>query len=263
MPQTPTDIKRDLDQVETDATFFRQRQDVNSKTRYTRWDGQHEDGRKHEANLGVTPFPFEGAFDTRVRLSDRITKGEVRTLKGSFKRSKLRVKGTEIDDWGTASKTTTVLDWMVNSKMSPRAPLEVGLCAEWRQEKGAYAMRVDWHQETGVETDEILLSEIVDVANDQESPEEALLAQDLLALLPDGGLDEEAAEILRQFNDVLTEKQALKAVKSLREDGIAAYDAPYFRLNQPRLTALRIYRDVYVPSYVDDIQRSRWIAERK
>jgi hypothetical protein len=263
MAVSPKDIKRDLDQVESDGTFFRQRQDVNSKVRYSRWDGQAEDGRKHEKNLGAAPFPFEGASDARVRLSDIITREETALLKSSFKGSKLRVRGTEMNDWATATRTTQVLDWMVDSQMSPRAQLEMGLCSEWRQEKGAYAMRIDWHQETGMETDEILLSEIVDVANNPEEPQFAALAQELLALMQDEALDEESAQILRQFNDSLTEKQALKAVKELREDGIAEYDTPYLRVNQPRWTALRIYRDIYFPTYVDDIQRSRWVAERK
>jgi len=256
MPLSPKDIKSDLDQVETDATFYRKRQDINSKVRYSRWDGQAEDGRKHEANIGQNPFPFEGASDARVRFSEIITNAETRILKTAFKRSKLRVKGTEVTDWGQANVSTTVLDWMVNSQMR-RAYMEAGLCAEWRQEKGAYAMRIDWHQETGLETDEITMLEIEQLA--MESPEVA----ELQMLIMDGGLDEEAAQILVQFNDSLTEKQAQKAVKSLREDGIATFDVPYFRVNRPRWTALRIYRDVYFPTYVDDIQKSPWVAERK
>ena len=257
MPLTPKDIKEDLDQVETDATFFRQRQDVNSKVRYARWDGQAEDGRKHEANLGVAPFPFEGASDARVRLSEIITNAETRTLRNAAKRSKLRIKGTEISDWGQASKSTTLLDWMVNSKMSPNFQKEIGLCSEWRQEKGSYGARIDWQQETAMETNTINVDMIMQDA--QQLPE----AAQLLALIEDGNLDEEAATLLEQFNPVLTSEQAKKAIQDLRENGIAEFDVPYFRINQPRVTALRVYRDVYFPTYVDDIQRSPWVAERK
>jgi hypothetical protein len=260
---SPDDIKRDLDQVEADGTFFRQRQDVNSKVRYARWDGQHEDGKKHEANIGNQPFPFEGASDVRVRLSESITNREVRQLKNAFKRSKLRVKGTEQKDWSTASKSTTILDWMVNSQMSPSAQREIELAAQWRQEKGAYMMRIDWHQETALEQDEILMDEINQIALDPQNPELAQVVAELRELILDGGLDEEAASILVQFNDSLDDSQALKAVKDLRETGLASFDVPYFRINRPRWTALRVYRDIYFPTYVDDIQRSRWVAERK
>jgi hypothetical protein len=257
MALSPSDIKRDLDQVESDATFFRQRQDVNSKVRYARWDGQSEDGRKKEKNIGQTPFPFEGASDSRVRISEIITNAETRILRNAFRRSKLKIKGTEISDWSKASKSTILLDWMTKSQMSPRFEQEIGLCSEWRQEKGSYGARIDWHQESGMETDTITIQEI------QEASMEIPEAQELLDLIADGNLDAEAGQLLAQFNDSLTEKQAQKAVKSLREDGIAVYDVPYFRVNQPRLTALRIYRDMYFPTYVDDIQRSPWVAERK
>ena len=254
---TPTDIKADLDQVEADGTFLRQRQDINSRVRYARWDGQTEDGKKHEAYIGSEPFPFEGASDTRVRMAETIINEEVRICKNAFKRSKLKVKGTEVSDWGQASKSTTALDWMINTQMSPNAQKEAGLCAEWRQEKGSYLMRIDWHQEAGLEQDDITLMEIQEAAT--EIPE----ARQLLGLIADGGLDEEAAQLLAQFNDQLTEKTALNAVKDLREDGIATYDVPYFRINRPRWTALRVYRDVFFPTYTDDIQRTPWIAERQ
>jgi len=258
MPLTPREIKEDLDQVESDATFFRQRQDVNSKVRYSRWDGQAEDGRKHESNIGTQPFPFEGASDARVRLSEIITNAETRILKNSAKNSKLRIKGTEISDWGQASKSTTLLDWMINNKMSPNYQKEIGLCAEYRQEKGSYLARIDWQQESALETKSISLEELAQMA--QEGLPEA---EQLILLIQDGNLDEEAAEILERFNAELTSSQAQKAVSDLRTDGIATFDVPYFRVNQPRITALRVYRDVYFPTYVDDIQRSPWVAQRQ
>jgi hypothetical protein len=257
MPILPKDIKADLDQVEADATFYRKRQDINSKVRYARWDGQSEDGRKHESNIGQQPFPFEGASDARVRLSEIITNAETRILKNAARRSKLKVKGTEISDWGQASKSTTLLDWMLNSQMSPRYELELGLCAEWRQEKGAYVSRIDWHQETGIETDQITLEELAQLA--AEAPE----VEQLILLIQDGNLDEEAAGILGRIKESLSPNQSLRAIKDLREEGIATFDVPYFRLDRPRITALRVYRDVYFPTYVDDIQNSPWIAERK
>ena len=256
MALTPSDIKRDLDQVEADGTPFRQRQDVNSKVRYARWDGQSEDGKKHERNTGTQPFPFEGASDTRVRLAESIINNQVRQLKNSAKRSKLKVKGTEISDWEQASKSTVLLDWMINSQMSPYAQRETELAAQYRQEKGGYAMKIDWHQETGTETDELIMDELAQLALEDHE------AAELQALILDGGLDDEAAQLLASINEQLTEKQALKAVRELRENGIATYDVPYLRINRPRWTALRIYRDFYFPTYVDDIQRSPWCAER-
>ena len=254
---TPSEIKRDLDQVEADGTHFRQRQDVNSKVRYSRWDGQSEDGKKHEANVGVSPFPWEGASDIRVRLAETVINDEVRILKNASKGSKLKVTGTEQKDWSQASKSTTLLRWMVDSQMSPQAGRETELAAQWRQEKGGYVTRVGWQQEMGEETDSIDFQEIAEAA--VEMPE----AAELHALIIDGGLDEEAAQILVQFKPTLTEKEALKAVKSLREDGIAEFEVPYLKVNRPQWTALRVYRDVYFPTYVDDLQRSPWIAERK
>ncbi len=257
MAMTPALIKTELDHVESDGTFYRQRQDVNSKVRYTRWDGQSEDGKKHEKNIGVKPFPFEGATDTRVRMAEDIINKEVRLMMTAWKNAKLKTAGKEITDGEKATKSTTLLNWMVKTQMSPNSQDETKLEAEYRQQNGNYLTRIEWKQEWGTEQDEITVQEMQELA--LEIPEVA----ELLELIFDGGLDEEAAQILGQIRPELTDKKARKVIKELRENGIATFDVPYLRVNRPEWTALRSYRDVYYPTYVDDIQRSPWIAERK
>ena len=42
------------------------------KARYTRWDGQAADGRKHRETLGEEALPWEGAMDARIPLVDEV-----------------------------------------------------------------------------------------------------------------------------------------------------------------------------------------------
>ena len=50
--------------------------------RYTRWEGQTDDGRKHSEHLpdGDEAFPWEGASDTRIPLADQIINDSVDVL---------------------------------------------------------------------------------------------------------------------------------------------------------------------------------------
>lgn len=255
-------FKEEIEEVAAGASFFRDRQEVNDEIRYARWVGQSKDGRKWQSNLSKEPFPFDGASDIRVRECDIIVNSEVRTGMNAFRRSKLRVKGTEQSDWKDASHGTLLLDWMINTQMKPDITKEAKLVLDYRQHAGASILRIDWHQETAMELEEFTREELDAAAEQSETEEEAIEIANLVSLIDDGGLDEEAAEALVAFDERIDPSDAQKAVRDLREAGTAFIPMPYFRVNRPRWSARRLFRDVFMPLNTTTTQKARWIGDR-
>jgi len=264
------DLINELEESVHDSTFFLDRQIINDNVRYARWAGQTTDGRKwsnRRTGLSLNgisvegsisnnkPFPWEGASDARVRLAETIINEEVSKLMIAFDRSKKRVAGTEQTDWQSAGQVGLLLDWMVKNQMHESRD-EMQLATEHRQGAGACLMRVWWHQETDTEQKEITLEEIQTLATEIPQLEE------FIALIMDGGLDDEATEMLMSMAPDIEKKDAKKAVKDLRETGVAEYPVSYLKVNRPRWSARRIFRDVFFPNETESIDSARWIADK-
>jgi hypothetical protein len=265
-----TDFINEIEDSASDSTFYLDRQIINDNVRFARWSGQSTDGRKwSNRRVGLSlngistegaisnnkPFPWEGASDSRVRLSETITNEEVRKMMIAFDRSKRRVAGTEQTDWQSAGQVGLLVDWMVKTQML-EAREEMRMASELRQGNGACLMRVWWHQEHDTDQKEVTLEELSVIA--QEIP----AIDELIALVMDGGLDDEAAEMLISFAPEIELKDAKRAVKDLRETGRAEYPIAYLKVNRPRWSARKIYRDVFFPTNTETIDSARWIADR-
>jgi len=110
--------------------------------------------------------------------------------------------------------------------------------------------------------EDVVLQELIDAANESEDIGQVTLVSDFIELLKDGNLDDEAAEVLIQLVPEIESKDASKVIESIRETGVGSYPVSYVRINQPRWSARRLFRDVFMPVNTETIESARWIADR-
>ena len=65
-------LQSELTDILEDAGRNLRRRDDYDDVRYARWEGQSDDGRKHEEFIGRRPIPWEGSSDVHLRLADRL-----------------------------------------------------------------------------------------------------------------------------------------------------------------------------------------------
>jgi hypothetical protein len=236
-----------------------ERRDNAADVRYSRWEGQSADGRKHRDALdGEAAFPFEGASDARIRLADMIVNEHVLVLTASAMRAVPRVRGLDLSNEALGHKLTTLMRWIIRNKWGARYLREVTRLAQYQEgdsPAGAVA-GVWWEQETALEMQSLNLEQLAAllVQTYGLSPEQV---QALYAQLQDPTLDDATAEALRQAVPTLSEGRSKKVVKALREENQAEFPAPYLRRDEPVLTAYRLFEDFFMPTNTGDLQRVR------
>lgn len=250
--------------------------------RLARWDGQSEDGKKHAMDQpdGAEVFPWEGASDVRVYLADAAINESAAMLYMAFWNAVLKIApGTE-QDFGDAATATEYLDWMVHFQLHRQLDVEVELSANFWTSLGATGLHVTWEREvcrrlTTVKMDDLMqLGQMAQQQAGQLSPQDQQLAE-VVQMLPEliaaPEAEDEAVKAIQFIYDeyarrnlpedllesdvlLLSDKRARAAVKSLRMDGTADIPMPYLSKNQPRISALKPYRDLILPVEAGSIE---------
>jgi hypothetical protein len=230
-------------------------------TRFCRWAGQADDGRKHQQNMpeGKQAFPWDGAADTRVSLVDHVTNGLVDMLTTGFWRSTLKVNGTGHEDAANAAVYQKVMDWLVNTKLQHELTREVELGAQIAWTYGWTAYHITWQQETQLQYERLNTMQIAQAA--QSAAPDSLLAQ-LPALILDPAMEEPLAELLGQQYVALKPAAARRAVRELRENGETKFPVPRIIRNQPCVAALVPFEELCIPPETITLQKARVIFRR-
>lgn len=256
--------------------------------RLARWDGQSEDGKKHAVDQpdGEDVFPWEGASDVRCYLADAATNETVSVLYMAFWSAVLKISpGTE-NDFSDSATATEFLDWMVHFQLHRQLDVEVELSAQFMQGIGATGLHVTWEREVGRKIVTVRLQDLMGMAQmagqanpqalQQLPPEQQQLLAVLGALpglIADPEVEGEAVKAIQYIYDeyarrnlpddlqesdvlLLSDKRARAAVRALRKDEPAEIPMPYLCKNQPRITALKPYRDMVLPVEVGAIEDS-------
>lgn len=257
-------------------------------TRLARWDGQSEDGKKHAADQpdGDEVFPWEGASDVRNYLADSAINEQVALCYMAFWNAILKITGATPDDVSDSAAASEYLDWMVHFQLLKQLDNEVELSAQFMHSIGATALHVTWEREVGrklqpVKMEDLLaMGQAVDQAIQQagrQAPPELLQLSAVLQALPqmltDKTMEGEAVKAVKYLYGeyvhknlpadiqeteilLLSDKRAKQCVKGLREDGECEFPMPYLSKNQPKITALKPYRDIVLPVEVGAIESS-------
>lgn len=227
--------------------------------RLMKWSGQSTDGRKRRAVLNKEPFPWEGAFDSRVPTVDNIINYLVSVLMVAFDRAVLRCQPAEAGDTATAAKIQKVLEYyrqLIRRSLREEAELllQNGLTY------GAAAWEVRWERRLATTRAFVSMDDIGAMA--AAAPAGSPLAA-LAQVILDPALEAVAAELLLEaLPDLNNKKGAKLAVQALRAEGVAEYRRAFVAVNAPTVRALRFGRDVFVPPETTDWQRSRVVFVR-
>jgi hypothetical protein len=234
----------------------------NDDIRLSRWAGQTSDGKKHSESRmeGDSAFPFEGASDVRCRLVDRTINDIVAMLMTTFDRCKVKVKGTEYNDYDFAGSANVLMDWLTQSKLRQELRSEAELLAQYTQQYGWSAMHIMWEQESALRYQTIRIDEIAQLSQQAEQSGSSL--KDLANAIQNPEQEQYAIDLITQYLTDVEPKAVKKAVRDLRETGKAEIPETYISKNLPSVVALKPFDEISFPPETIDIQDARVIFRR-
>jgi hypothetical protein len=246
----------------------------NENIRFTKWPGQHPDGKKHDTS-STAAFPFDGASDTRIPLADSIINENVAICATTFWRAAVRSKigGTEASNYAVK-----LADYFINTLLFDSIYREVELSEQYRQTIGWVALHPTWNREVFLYNREVKMQDLVGIAQaaaqgDPNSP---------FAMLPewiqDPTMDGQSVEVLVKIYEIyaqskveqivqvevppLSPAKLKSALKELRENQSTILPLPYVSKNQPEIIALKPWDEIFLPSSCTDVQRAPRIYRR-
>ena len=248
----------------------------NEDTRFARWNNQHADGKKHNTENDEA-FPWDGASDSQVFLADSVINYNVAIKVTAFKRSVALAKGVEPSDMEAAAYRTKLLEWLTGTKLKAELQEAVELAAQFQDTYGVFVLHPTWEREVKLKHDKITLEKMAGLA--QQNPESPLGM--LTQLIANEDTEDQAVALVQEFGRQIAQtaaKQALgddeselfenykvkpktarRFVRELREGKTSSLPIPYICKNQPRLTTLKLWEEVFIPPYVTDIQEAPYV----
>ncbi len=250
---------------DTSCAGLWRRRNTYDVVRWAYWENQSDDGRKH-AVAGTQPFPFEGASDARIRVADMIINEQVKLMLGAARKSRISISGMEGTDEAFAQRMMTVLQYLIRNELKGSYRIELEKAAQFMltDTPACAVMAINWLTETGLKrtpvTMDTLSSELVRIIPDA-TPENL---EDFQMMIQNPLEAEKAAQALALMYPVMTESMAKQVVDDLREKGVGHFPEPYVKADGPRMSALRLFDDVFIHFNTPyDLQRARIIVRRE
>ncbi len=191
-------LAQTFEETESDLTMYRQLMAKSANTRFCKWVGQTDSGRKE----GDEAYPWEGASDIRFPLIDDHINTNVATLVEAERRANLVGVPTEGSDIERAGLVANFMRWLIRGKMTELSK-EVELAANFWEEKGGWIAGVFWDRQIKKWQEKIQLLDIAKLLPEQGVAPEAI--QDPL-------FEEQFREILLVNYPDSTEKEITKAI---------------------------------------------------
>lgn len=224
--------------------------------RMCRWEGQSDDGRKHEDSMGYEPFPFEGASDVRNRLIDNTINQLVILLMTSWSRAHIKVSGIEANDGEVASAAQTLMQWIVENKMRTELTREAELWVQYTYQFGWSCVHVGWDRRISKRKEIIKMEDLAAAAQSGQG----LMAQAMQMIKADPNSDL-GIMVIKQALSV-DDKEAKQICKNLNEQGWSEYEQPFLSRNLPVVATLKPFDEIAFPPETVDIQDARVIFRR-
>ena len=233
--------------------------------RLARWPGQTDDGKKHSYARpnGDPAFPFEGASDVRIRLVDRLIRDQKALLMHSFKACTLKVGGTEINDTMSAASATTLMRWLIDTKMKLELQKEAELHADYMLHYGWSVVQIGWEREIGKRITPITMQQLQQTGAQMKAMTGDERGETIVEAIMDPNKEDYAVQIITDMMPDVEQQDAVKLVRDLRENGEGSITQPFIAKNLPSITALKPYDEVCFPPETSDLQKARVIFRRQ
>jgi hypothetical protein len=229
-------------------------------TRYCRWNGQTNDGRKYSKYTGAEVFPWEGASDMRPFFVDDLVNDDIDVMRMADKNCHMQTVPVNSAFQQMATSQTAVIDYVVRAQMAGELEREKELLAQWRQHYGSSVMGVDWYMDFDSEVVTITMQDLQALA--QQIPELGAMLEYMIDNRQQLSRTDiqNAIQFFQQLFPQVTNPMA--ALQSLMTTGQFQYDSPYTKESRPCVTALRSFQDVFFLRGAYDLQLLPWIVRR-
>lgn len=244
-------------------------------TRFCRWPNQNTDGKKHDIpnNAKGAAIPFDGASDVRPFVVDDIINERSAMKTTAFWHARMQPGAAREAESAYALALLEHLIWRV---MYYDLTREVELSAQYEEHYGWMVLAPRWRRELGMKKKTVALAEIqaaaqaaqqqVAAAQQQgvEYDPQLLSIAELPTLIADPTQQDAAVDMLLEYyqksiiNTVPEDmrervpmpkrKTVAKAVQELRAKGTASVPVPYLAKDQPEVTALKPWDEVFIPA---------------
>jgi hypothetical protein len=209
------------------------------------WDGKSDDLRKNGANA----FPWQGASDQEVNVVGERIDMYVALFDQALSRSHIKAFPTSMAAMPKAAVVSGFLKWM-RSTYIPDFKRQMELGGNYLMEKGIMVSYVGWNREKRTYLQSVSLEQIA-----QASP-------DLAEMILSEQDDEMLIDMLQQSFPDLSVKRAKKAIKDLRNMGVAEIPLSRQTVDCPVVYACAPDGEVMFPSYISDPQRAPYMFWR-
>lgn len=209
------------------------------------WPGKSDDLRKNGANA----FPWQGASDMEVNVIGERISAYVALFDQALERSHIKAFPTSMAAMPRAGVVSGFLKWMRESYI-PDFKNQMELGANYLLEKGIMISYVGWKREKRTFLQTVSLEEI------------AQLSPDLAEMIVSGNDDDTVLSMIQQAFPAVSKKRGMKAIKELRQKGIAELPMPRTSVDCPVVYSCAPDGEVIFPPYVSDPQRSPYVFWR-
>lgn len=254
------EVKEQFLQSTSDAGAY---QSVASKlddTRYERWDGQTEDGRKWSKYMGEEAFPWDGASDVRTFHTEDIILDDIDIMMMASRNAHAQTLPANSSYQQAATAQTAVIDFVTRNWLAIEMPRETEFLANWRQHYGAAVMAVEWRMDMDSEVVTVGIQDLMQLAS--QVPQLGAMLQyysDNQGQLSQADQQAGMSLFAQLFPQV---KNPGAALQSLFSQGSFQYDNPYIKESRPSVTALRVFQDIFFLKGAYDLQILPWIVRR-
>ena len=265
-----SEFKTEIMKLATDTTKdIVNRREVAQEVRFCLWDGQSDDGKKHEDNLpeGKTVFPWEGASDLRIRVADFVVNFRSLVLVNAARRAQISAKGMDALDGPLAHYAMKLLNWVVKNHFGAAWRRELMKLAQYQEgdSPGCAVMRVWWRQEESLElvtiTREDFARAVIELVGAQNLDQQKLA--ELADVMNNPEREDEAVALMIGLIQVIDAPRAREIVRAFRDNEPAKFPRSYLRQNMPVVFAQRCFEDTWFPANTRDYQRARLHVDRE
>ena len=246
------ELNTELSRAFADSGFYGRIQDAD-EVRYSTWNGQTADGRKHTKAVGAQVHPWEGASDARVYLADEYCSWYTALLQGADARSAMNASPVEFTDSAAAAAVQAYMSWLLDSRIAAKWKAELELIQQYAATYGWAGCHVKWNRSYSNKPLVITLESLGQFLGVQDPAEVA-------ALLEAKG--DALVEALDSQLSGLDIKETEKKISELGSKGKTTINRPEMEVNHPEIIALKPYYELVFPPETRDIQRARVLFRR-
>lgn len=223
--------------------LFRDICEQNAMTRYARWPGQAQDGKKHSRDYGKTePTPWDGASDLQIFLADEAINSYVAMEGLAIQKANIVAVPVEGNDIKRAKNVSNFMRWLIKTQIVD-FDREMELLSQYVYEKGVAITGQFWEVRQDKTLQKIRLDEF-----QEQYPQ--INVQEMLMV------DSLTDDLVAIFEEIYgcPKRKAKKMIVELRMTGETTVPVLGKVKSRPAIRAFNLDNDVFIASNTADLE---------